>query len=42
MVYAASKDALKRELGEGLAAMIQANDFDDLKMSDIVDKLHKD
>jgi cofilin len=39
MVYASSKDALKKALGEGIAKEIQANDHGDLMWSAVLDKL---
>jgi len=42
MLYAASKDALVRDLGSGIAQKVQANDDDDLCKDDIVAKLQKD
>jgi len=37
MVYASSKDALKKALGEGMAKEVQANEFNDLSFSNIMD-----
>jgi cofilin len=39
MVYASSKDALKKALGEGVAKEIQANDHGDLAWSNVLETL---
>ena len=36
MVYAASKEGLKKALGDGIAREIQANDEDDLNLEAII------
>lgn len=41
MVYAASKDALKKALGEGIAKEIQANDHGDLTWSNVLEVVMK-
>jgi hypothetical protein len=41
MVYASSKDALKKTLGEGIAKEIQANDHSDLEMSNVMEQIRK-
>jgi cofilin len=41
MVYASSKDALKKALGEGIAKEIQANDHSDLEFSNVMDQIRK-
>jgi len=41
MVYASSKDALKKALGEGVAKEVQANDNGDLAWSNILEILTK-
>jgi cofilin len=41
MVYAASKDALKKALGEGIAKEIQANDHGDLTWSSVLEVIMK-
>jgi hypothetical protein len=37
MVYASSKDALKKALGEGIAKEVQANDHGDLKFESVME-----
>jgi len=37
MLYSASKDALKKAFGEGIAKEIQANDHGDLQWSNVLD-----
>ena len=37
MLYAASKDALKKAFGEGVAKEIQANDHGDLQWGNVLD-----
>jgi len=41
MVYSASKDALKKALGEGIGKEIQANDHGDLQMSNVMEIIRK-
>jgi len=41
MVYSASKDALKKALGEGVAKEVQANDHGDLAWKNVLDILTK-
>jgi len=41
MVYASSKDALKKTLGEGIAREIQANDHGDLTWSNLLEVVMK-
>jgi Cofilin/tropomyosin-type actin-binding protein len=41
MVYAASKDALKKALGEGVAKEVQANDHGDLTWSNVLEIISK-
>jgi len=41
MVYAASKDALKKSLGEGVAKEVQANDHGDLAWKNVLEILTK-
>lgn len=41
MLYAASKDALKKALGEGVAKEVQANDHGDLQWSNILEIIRK-
>jgi cofilin len=41
MVYAASKDALKKAFGEGVAKEIQANDHGDLTWSSVLEIISK-
>jgi hypothetical protein len=41
MVYAASKDALKKTLGEGIAKEVQANDHGDLAWKNVLEILMK-
>lgn len=38
MLYSASKDALKKKLGDGFGVEVQANDFGDLVLSEIQGK----
>jgi hypothetical protein len=35
MIYASSKDALKKKLGDGIGLEVQANDESDLGLSEI-------
>jgi len=37
MVYASSKDALKKTLGEGIGKEVQANDHGDLELSNVME-----
>lgn len=41
MVYAASKDALKKALGEGIGKEVQANDQSDLKWDNVLEIIMK-
>jgi hypothetical protein len=41
MVYASSKDALKKTLGEGIAKEVQANDHGDLAWKNVLEILTK-
>lgn len=41
MVYASSKDALKKALGEGIAREIQANDHGDLTWNNVLEVIMK-
>ncbi len=41
MVYASSKDALKKALGEGVAKEVQANDHGDLSWSNVLEIISK-
>jgi len=41
MVYSASKDALKKALGEGVAKEVQANDHGDLAWKNVLEILSK-
>lgn len=41
MVYSASKDALKKALGEGIGKEIQANDHGDLEFENIMEIIRK-
>ncbi len=41
MVYSASKDKLQRELGDGLAKVIQANDNGDLEWDYVLEQISR-
>ena len=41
MVYASSKDALKRALGEGLGKEVQANDHGDLAWDSVLEQISR-
>ena len=41
MVYASSKEALTRALGDGIAKVIQANEFSDLQWSAVQQNVAK-
>lgn len=41
MVYASSKDALKRALGEGIGKEIQANDHGDLDWNNVLEQISR-
>lgn len=41
MIYASSKDALKRTLGEGIGKEIQANDHGDLEWNSIIEQISR-
>lgn len=41
MVYASSKDALKRSLGEGLGKEVQANDHGDLEWNTVLEQISR-
>lgn len=41
MVYASSKDALKKALGEGIGKEVQANDHGDLEWSNILEIIQR-
>ncbi len=41
MVYSASKDKFQRELGDGLAKVIQANDSGDLEWDNVLEQISR-